>query len=147
MSSLRKVALYALSGILVFALSISHMTATAASAERERVRESKLVLDVLEAKTIRVGGITISASDNHSGIWLSCPKVPGAVNLYIADGQGPCIGLHRNDKLTTPNGRHEAYDLALSARNGEPSVQFRKSDGTLGHITMKELEKVVAEKK
>lgn len=146
MSSLRRTAMYLLSGILVLSLSVSHMTATAASAERERERENKLVVDVLEAKTIKVGGITIAAGSNYSGIWLSHPSVPGAVNLYITKDQGPCIGLHRNDKLTTPSGM-DGYDLALTARDGDPAIQFRKKDGTLGFITVKELEKMVAAKK
>ena len=99
----------------------------------------------LKLDRLQIGeGIAMQCFDRGggAGIWLTSPKVPGMVSIYIIEGQGPCIGIHRNKNLTGPKGQ-DGYDLALALNKGEPSIQFRKTDGSFGWLTAKELEAAI----
>lgn len=100
----------------------------------------------VRAERVTIGdGITLmTAANGTSGIWITNPKTDGLISIYLTSDQGPCIGIHRNRKLTGPSGGLDGYDLALSAKGGEPIVQFRKRDGTFGYVAARELEAMQA---
>jgi len=123
---------------LFIGLIMAHITATAS--QEERVRAACLVADTIEAKQIKVGGIVITSQGDCTGVWITDNKTQGMVSMYVTKNEGPVVGIHRNKTLT--GGQPQGFDLALSARNGEPVVQYRKPDGSLGMVTIKELEKM-----
>lgn len=85
------------------------------------------------------GSIQINAG--YPGIWVSGktgggpkPYQSGIIAAYIDSEGNPCIGLYGKEA------KQDACDLAFSvSKDGTPNVQYRKTDGSIGFLSVEKL--------